>query len=158
MIAIDGLVFRYGDGPELFSGFSLHILRGEAWTIIGPSGCGKTTLLSLVAGMAIPESGTICVAGEQIVRARPRTGLVLQDHGLLPWATVLDNARLGLKIRNHYGPDGIHSPKDMETDEKTLRSKVDYWLEWLGISHLRQKFPAELSMWSVMRRQASGRN
>jgi len=145
MIEIDGLCFSYGDGQQIFADFDLAIGSGEAWTIIGPSGCGKTTLLSLVAGMLRPERGTIRVAGEELVRARPRTGLVLQDHGLLPWATVRENTELGLKIRKFYGPDGVHSPLDMETDQNRLAERIDYWLDWLGISELQQKYPAELS-------------
>ncbi len=145
MVEIEDLFFRYGDGSVLFSGFSLNIARGEAWTIIGPSGCGKTTLLSLVAGMLRPGSGKVKIGGETIVRARPRTGLVLQDHGLLPWATVRANTELGLKIRKYYGPDGIHSPYDMETSEEALCGKIDYWLDWLGIRHLQNTYPAELS-------------
>lgn len=145
MIDIDHLFFRYGDGGILFSDFSMTITRGEAWTIIGPSGCGKTTLLSLIAGMLHPDSGNLRVNGETIVRARPRTGLVLQDHGLLPWATVRSNAELGLTIRKFYGPDGTHSPHDMEADEDKLGERVDYWLDWLGITDLQDRYPAELS-------------
>ncbi len=145
MIEVDRLVFKYGDGGTLFSDFSMLIARGEAWTIIGPSGCGKTTLLSLIAGMLHPESGCIRVNGEEIVRARPRTGLVLQDHGLLPWATVRRNTELGLTIRKFYGPDGTHSPSDMEADEQKLSERIDYWLDWLGIIDLQDRYPAELS-------------
>lgn len=145
MIDLVDITYRYGDGGELFSNFSLHIAKGEAWTIIGPSGCGKTTLLSLLAGMLHPVSGSVVIAGKKIVRARPRTGLVLQDHGLLPWATIRENTELGLTIRKYYGPDGKHSPSDMEADREQPTARIDYWLEWLGISHLEKKYPAELS-------------
>lgn len=145
MIEIDRLCFAYGDGTPLFADFSLNIMRGEAWTIIGPSGCGKTTLLSLMAGMLRPHSGAVRVGGETITRARPRTGLVLQDHGMLPWATVRQNTELGLAIRKYYGPDGVHSPLDMETDPAKVSERVEYWLDWLGIRELENKYPAELS-------------
>ena len=145
MIDLDAITYRYGDGYQIFSDFNLHFGRGEAWTIIGPSGCGKTTLLSLLAGMIQPTSGSVVIAGQVIKRARPRTGLVLQDHGLLPWSTVRQNKELGLKIRKYYGPDGRHSPDDMETDQQQLKARVDYWLEWLGIHHLENNYPAELS-------------
>lgn len=145
MIEIDDLSFSYGDGKQLFSKFTLNLGAGEAWSIIGASGCGKTTLLSLIAGMILPESGVIRVDGEEITRARPRTGLVLQDHGLLPWATVRKNTELGLTIRKYYGPDGIHAPKDMETDSARLTELVDYWLGWLGITAHQDKYPSELS-------------
>lgn len=145
MIDIKNLSFSYGDGKQIFSDFSLHLGEGEAWSIIGASGCGKTTLLSLLAGMIMPEGGTIRVDGEKILRARPRTGLVLQDHGLLPWATIRKNTELGLTIRKYYGPDGVHAPKNMETDGKRLSELVDYWLSWLGITAHQDKYPAELS-------------
>lgn len=145
MITVDSLTYGYGDGVILFKEFSLEIARGESWTIIGPSGCGKTTLLSLMAGMLRPASGKIVIGEEVISRPRPRTGMVLQDHGLLPWSTVRKNCELGLDIRKFYGPDGIHSPKDMETDLGRLSARVDYWLGWLGIDHLEDKFPVELS-------------
>ena len=145
MIEVDQLSFSYGEDNALFSGFDLKIATGEAWTIIGPSGCGKTTFLSLLAGMLRPSTGTIRIGGKLLERARPRTGMVLQDHGLLPWATVRENTELGLKIRSFYGPDGVHSPEDMEQDAKKLTEKVDYWLNWLGIAQLQQKYPAELS-------------
>ncbi len=145
MIKIDCITYRYATGGQLFADFSLTIEKGQSWTIIGPSGCGKTTLLSLLAGMLFPQNGQVVIAGEVISRARPRTGLVLQDHGLLPWATVRENSELGLKIREYYGPDGKHSPRDMEQDSAKLAEQVDYWLNWLGILHLEDKYPSELS-------------
>lgn len=145
MIELHSLTYKYDDRPPIFSDFSLHFNRGEAWTIIGPSGCGKTTLLSLLAGMIKPASGRITIGGELISRARPRTGLVLQDHGLLPWSTIRQNTELGLKIRAYYGPDGKHSPRDMEMDQQQLDDRVDYWLQWLGIKHLENNYPVELS-------------
>ncbi len=145
MIEIDSLGFSYGDGREIFSHFSLNIGVGEAWSIIGASGCGKTTLLSLLAGMVFPEQGVIRIGGDELLRPRPRTGLVLQDHGLLPWATIRENTELGLKIRKYYGPDGVHTPQDMENDSNRLTELVDYWLNWLGIIEYQDKYPAEVS-------------
>lgn len=145
MIEVQNLKFGYGNGAFLFEDFSFTIRRGEAWTVIGPSGCGKTTLLYLIAGLKKPVGGEILIGGEKIIRARPSTGLVLQDHGLLPWATILENTRLGLKIRKFYGPDGKHSPVDVQLDEKKDESRVNYWLNWLGIDQLKDMYPAQLS-------------
>jgi NitT/TauT family transport system ATP-binding protein len=144
MIDINGLKFGYGRGT-LFDGFSFQVQRGEAWTVIGPSGCGKTTLLYLVAGLNKPIAGEIRIAGQVISRPRPSTGLVLQDHGLMPWASVLDNTRLGLQIRKFYGPDGKHSPQDYHADQVKNEQRVQYWLKWLGIEHLALMYPAQLS-------------
>jgi NitT/TauT family transport system ATP-binding protein len=117
--------------------------RSEAWAIIGPSGCGKTTLLYLLAGLRQPGAGRVLVDGQSLARPRPRTGLILQDYGLLPWATVWDNAALGLRIRGFYGPDGVHTPSDEEFGDRQAR--VDYWLERLGIDHVAQQYPDRIS-------------
>lgn len=145
MIQIQGLTFAYPGGATIFKNFHATVEQGESVAIIGPSGCGKTTLLYLIAGLAMPGSGGISVGDTPITRPRPRTGLVLQDHGLLPWATVEENTRLGFKIRGFYGPDGTHSPVDAIRDPQTETAIVDHWLSWLGIDHLRGMKPAQLS-------------
>ena len=117
MIEIHNLTFRYATAAtSIFEDFWWNAARGEAWAIIGPSGCGKTTLLYLLTGLVQATGGGVKIAGQAIQRPRPETGLILQDYGLLPWATVWDNAALGLTIRNFYGPDGRHAPR-----EATLR-------------------------------------
>ncbi|MCG8470973.1 MAG: ATP-binding cassette domain-containing protein [Desulfobacterales bacterium] len=145
MIDIEGLDFNYPGGTAIFKGFHFTVPQGESVAIIGPSGCGKTTLLYLIAGLTLPEKGEIKVAGSPIQRPRPRTGLVLQDHGLLPWSTVEENTRLGFSIRNFYGPDGKHSPTDAPRDPHTEETLVNHWLSWLGIDHVRAMYPSQLS-------------
>jgi NitT/TauT family transport system ATP-binding protein len=145
MIDVRNLTFAYSGHPSIFDGFSLKVGRGESWAIIGPSGCGKTTLLYLLAGLLRPTAGTIVIAGNPITRPRPRTGLVLQDHGLLPWATVRENAKLGFRIREFYGPDGKHAPRDTRTTRAAPEQQVDYWLKRLGIDSLGDKYPSQLS-------------
>jgi NitT/TauT family transport system ATP-binding protein len=145
MIELVDLTFAYSGQPPLFADFCLRIGKGEAWAIIGPSGCGKSTLLYLLAGLKRPSQGRVLIAGEPITRPRPRTGLILQDHGLLPWATVGQNARLGLAIRQLYGPDGRHAPVDSEVDPTDTDRQVGTWLRWLGIEELADQYPAQLS-------------
>ena len=145
MIEVVDLTFAYSGHEPLFEHFSLDVGQGEAWAIIGPSGCGKSTLLYLLAGLKRPSRGRVLIAGETISRPRPRTGLILQDHGLLPWATVGQNARLGLAIRELYGPDGRHAPVDGKLEPKDADRQVETWLNWLGIADLKDKFPAQLS-------------
>lgn len=145
MIVLKNLCFAHTDGKSIFDGFHLHVGKGEAWTIIGPSGCGKTTLLFLIAGLTSPQAGEIIVGGEPIKRPRPSTGLVLQDHGLLPWATIDENTRLGLRIRKFYGPDGKHSPINAVQNAEQEEARINHWLSWLGIDHLRDKYPCHLS-------------
>lgn len=143
MISISDLVFEYSSGPPIFSNFFWSVAQGESWAVIGPSGCGKSTLLYLVAGLRRPAAGTISVGGTAITRPRPTTGLILQDHGLLPWATVRQNVELGLRIRAFYGPDGKHVPQDYEALDS--KAGVGHWLERLGIAELAEKYPGQIS-------------
>ena len=145
MIFIKQLSFGYSGAKPIFYGTNLHFGRGESWAVIGPSGCGKSTLLYLIAGLTKIQHGEIVIDGEPINRPRPETGLVLQDHGLLPWATVYDNVMMGHKIRAFYGPDGVHSPKSGRVDFSKTTEQVEYWLEWLGINGLRDMYPSQLS-------------
>ena len=143
MITVANLTFTYPSGATIFEGFSWHVARGEAWAVIGPSGCGKSTLLKLIAGLYRSTSGSVLVDGEPLVRPRPRTGLILQDYGLLPWATVWENAALGLKIRRFYGPDGKHTPADENLASGAER--VNHWLARLNIAPIAHQYPSQIS-------------
>ena len=146
MIHVENLTFRYGRGAPIFERFSWHVARGEAWSIIGPSGCGKSTLLMLLAALRFPTAGTIRVGGQVLRRPRPETGLILQDYGLLPWATVWDNAALGLRVRRFYGPDGKHAPRTQPLPSRQeARRMVAQWLQRLGIYEQRNRYPAAIS-------------
>jgi ABC-type nitrate/sulfonate/bicarbonate transport system ATPase subunit len=145
MITINQLTFAYSGRSSIFQGYDLRVDRGEALSIIGPSGCGKTTLLYLLAGLRRPQSGNIMIAHKVISRPRPRSGLVLQDHGLLPWQSVKENARLGLTIWGFYGSDGRHAPADKRLSPNEADQRVDDWLRKLGIDGLRDQYPLQLS-------------
>lgn len=140
MIQLDGLSFNYPNGTPIFQGFDWQVQRGQAWVVLGPSGCGKTTLLSLLAGLTRPTAGRVWVDGQALDRPRPQTGLILQDYGLLPWATVRQNAALGLDIRAFYGPDGKHAPAQPPTAES-----VDAWLARLNLEGLADRYPTQIS-------------
>ena len=143
IINLTKIIFSYPNGTTIFQDFSWEVKRGETWAIIGPSGCGKSTLLYLIAGLRRPVSGEIRVDNQVITRPRPQTGLILQDYGLLPWATVWDNAVLGLDIRRFYGPDGKHTPTDESFDDRAKR--VDYWLDRMGMNHIARRYAGQIS-------------
>ncbi len=145
MVEVRDLTFGYSREAPLFRGFSWQVRTGELWSVIGASGCGKTTLLYLLAGLLQSPQGTVLVGGRDVTRPRPGTGLILQDHGLLPWASVRENARLGLTIRKFYGPDGVHAPPHQVLDRAAIEGRVDRWLERLGIAGLAGKYPSQLS-------------
>src|SRR3989304_3677177 len=135
MIELERLTFGYGRGTSVFQDCPWRAARGEAWAVLGPSGCGKSPLLNILAGLVQPIGGSVRIDGQLLTRPRPQTGLVIQDYGLLPWATVRENARLGLRVRNYYGPDGIHAPNGY------IRGlDVEPWLERLGLlAHAPQR-------------------
>ncbi len=143
MIEFQNVTFAYLNARPVFDRFSWSIERGEAWAVIGASGNGKTTLLMLLAGLRQPIGGQITIDREAITRPRPRTGLILQDYGLLPWATVKQNVALGLRVRDYYGPDGRHAP--IEHIIGPIDRRVDPWLKRLGIDAQRDKFPSQTS-------------
>jgi ABC-type nitrate/sulfonate/bicarbonate transport system ATPase subunit len=140
MIQLHSLSFGYPQSKPIFEDLHWRVQRGETWAILGSSGCGKTTLLYLLAGLQLPTSGQILIEGEPLTRPRPRTGLILQDYGLLPWATVRQNAELGLNVRNFYGADGVHTPQDY-----LPKRDVTPWLERLGIAVIADKYPSQIS-------------
>ena len=140
MLQIETIHFSYPNQRPVFEDFSWRVQRGETWAVLGPSGCGKTTLLYLVAGLLFPQAGQVRINGENLTRPRPHTGLIIQEYGLLPWATVRENAQLGLRLRKFYGADGIHAPLDFEPN-----LDVDPWLKRLGILAQAEKYPGQIS-------------
>ena len=151
MIDLRDLTFTYPNQPApLFDNFSWRVERGEFWSVIGASGCGKSTLLHLTVGVRAASAGTITVNGEGVPRKKDRgkTGLVLQDYGLLPWATVRENVELGLQIREFYGQgDGRRRAEGGGQLPSVLRasSSVEFWLDRFGLAALAKKYPAQIS-------------
>jgi len=140
MIELRSVTYAYQQGTPIFQDYNWHAGRGEAWAVLGPSGCGKTTLLYLLAGLRLPTSGQVLIDGQPLTRPRPHTGLILQDYGLLPWATVHENAVLGLRVRGFYGPDGTHAPQDFQ---RSL--DVEPWLRRLGLEAVADQYPGQIS-------------
>jgi ABC-type nitrate/sulfonate/bicarbonate transport system ATPase subunit len=143
MIHAHRLSYNYNPTTQIFQDYDWHVSPGESWAVLGPSGCGKTTLLYLLAGLRFPTHGSITIGNQELDRPRPRTGLILQDYGLLPWSTVRENTSLGLRVRGFYGPDGKHAPEDDVV--KTVRERVDPWLDRLGLAPVADQYPGQLS-------------
>ncbi|PKW11540.1 osmoprotectant transport system ATP-binding protein [Streptomyces sp. 1222.5] len=96
MIRFEQVTKRYPDGTTAVDDLSFEVSEGELVTLVGPSGCGKTTTMMMVNRLVEPTSGRILVGGEDIaavdpVRLRRRIGYVIQQVGLFPHRTVLDN-------------------------------------------------------------------
>jgi NitT/TauT family transport system ATP-binding protein len=137
MIELSGLTKRYGEGQTILDSVNLTITKGEFVSIIGPSGCGKSTVLKLIAGLAVPTSGTICVDGMTPKNARKLISFIFQDATLLPWRTVAQNVGLGLEL------EGIGKiPRNQKTSQL---------IELVGLQHMADAYPRELSGGMKMR-------
>jgi osmoprotectant transport system ATP-binding protein len=92
MIRFEQVTKRYPDGTTAVDGLSFEVAEGELVTLVGPSGCGKTTTMMMVNRLIEPTSGRIFVNGEDIATIDPvRIGYVIQQVGLFPHRTILDN-------------------------------------------------------------------
>jgi putative ABC transport system ATP-binding protein len=142
MISVAELSFNYrGNGFKL-SIPELSISGREKVAITGPSGTGKTTLINLLAGILVPESGTVTVEGLDIsslpVEDRQdfravKMGLVFQEFELLEYLSVLDNILLPYRI----------SPileADKSVNERARQLAVD-----VGLSDKLKRHPRQLS-------------
>jgi osmoprotectant transport system ATP-binding protein len=96
MIRFEHVTKRYADGTTAVDDLSFEVAEGELVTLVGPSGCGKTTTMKMVNRLIEPTDGRIFLDGDDIstidpVRLRRRIGYVIQQVGLFPHKTVLEN-------------------------------------------------------------------
>jgi NitT/TauT family transport system ATP-binding protein len=114
-------------------GVNLDIADGEFLCLLGPSGCGKSTLLNILAGFEPPSAGSVTSNGIAIRGAGRDRVMFFQDAGsaLLPWLTVEENVRFGLRVRK--------LPKS-EWD-----AIITKYLTMVDLDRHRGKFPAQLS-------------
>lgn len=98
LVELDGVGFRYGDGPPVLSGIDLTIADGERLALVGPTGAGKSTVAKLVARFYDPTDGTVRVAGHDVrtvsLTSLRRQVVVVPQEGYLFTGTVRDNIRL----------------------------------------------------------------
>lgn len=109
----------------------VNIEQGEFVAIVGPSGCGKTTVLNMLAGLEMPEQGSVTVGGQTPRAGNPDVGYVLARDCLLPWRTTLANAALALEV---YG---------VGRREREQRARES--LKLLGLAGFEDAYAAQLS-------------
>ncbi|HUF82279.1 MAG TPA: ABC transporter ATP-binding protein [Burkholderiales bacterium] len=142
MLSIRGLYKSFGGARprELLRDISLEIRRGEYVAIVGESGSGKSTLLNLVAGLDVPDRGSITLDGTEITAQdddartllrRARIGFVFQAFHLLPHLTVRQNVALPLAL------NGIDAAKSSE--------RLTDMLGAVGLAGAAGAYPRELS-------------
>jgi osmoprotectant transport system ATP-binding protein len=96
MITFEHVSKRYEDGTLAIEDLSFECATGEITVLVGPSGCGKTTSLRMINRLIEPTSGTVSVDGTDVRRSDPAhlrrgMGYVIQQGGLFPHRTVIDN-------------------------------------------------------------------
>ena len=129
----------YGRGASqttALAGVSFAARGAEFVSIVGPSGCGKTTLLKIMGGLIEPTSGRIAfsaaAASDELRPGKLRTSLVFQDHGLLPWYSVLENVALGLRLQH--------------VDAATASARARHFIVQVGLERFLHHHPHELSI------------
>lgn len=139
MITFANVEKRFGSGLLALSDVSFRVEVGEFVSFIGPSGCGKSTILALVAGLAVATAGEARVDLPESQRGPGAFAAVFQDAALMPWARILSNVTLPLRLR------GVPLAHAKETARAAL-AKV-------GLGGFENAFPRQLS--GGMRMRAS---
>ncbi len=122
---------RRGHSVTALERFDLAVGDGEFVALIGPSGCGKSTALRLIAGLEIPNAGTVQNFAEpphRLVKAGG-IGMAFQDHALMPWLSVRSNVGLPFRIRG----------------EAVDKDKVSELIELVGLTGFEKARPKHLS-------------
>jgi len=108
-VTLSGLVRTFGSVRAL-DGVSLQIDAGTFVSLLGPSGCGKSTLLRVVAGLEVPDEGSVRIGGRDVTNLSPQarpTALVFQSYALFPSMTVGQNVEYGLRVRRVPKPERV---------------------------------------------------
>jgi len=133
---------KNGDTVAAIDDVSIDVQPGEFLVLLGPSGCGKTTLLRTIAGLEMPDSGVIQIAGTPVFDSstnvmlppeRRDLGMIFQSYALWPHMSVLKNVEYPLKARRG------------DLTKTQIREKANRILGLLGLSEMAESYPSQLS-------------
>ncbi|MCJ7725243.1 MAG: ATP-binding cassette domain-containing protein, partial [Acidimicrobiia bacterium] len=138
MIRLDAVtkVFPGTEQPAV-DRLTLEVAEGEVVVLVGPSGCGKTTTLKMINRLVEPTSGTITVAGRDIMSVpaaalRRGIGYVIQQIGLFPHRTIAENIAT--------------VPRLLDWDAARVQERVDELIGLVDLDEdMRDRYPSELS-------------
>ncbi|MEM6667926.1 MAG: nitrate ABC transporter ATP-binding protein [Pseudomonadota bacterium] len=126
----------FGEGArreDVLADINLAVEPGEFVAVVGFSGSGKSTLMNLAAGLERPSAGEMLFKGEPVTEPDPARALVFQSYSLMPWLTVHGNIKLA--VDSLFGSE---SKADRE-------ARISKYIDMVGLSHARDRRPAELS-------------
>ncbi len=132
-VEVKNVYKNFGD-VKAVDGVSLEISQGQFFSLLGPSGCGKTTLLRLIAGFEMPNSGDISIDNKSMDGIAPNlrpTNMVFQNYAIFPHLNVEENVAYGLR------------KKRLSKDEKF--EMINKSLELVGLSGLNNRSSNALS-------------
>ena len=133
-IALNQVDKVYNNGTVALQGVDLTVRRGEFVSLVGPSGCGKSTVLRLIAGLGAASSGRL----DWGLPEENRTlAFVFQDAALMPWATVVNNVHLPLKLKGQT--------------LRSSRSRIQEALNLVNLQGFERSYPRQLSGGMKMR-------
>jgi nitrate/nitrite transport system ATP-binding protein len=122
-----------GKRTEVLKDITLEIEQGEFVAIVGYSGAGKTTLMSLLAGLIEPDSGSISLNGKEMAGPGPDRGIVFQNYSLLPWLSVYENIALAVdQVFPEWTPEDRHA-------------HINKHIAMVNLTPASNKVPSELS-------------
>lgn len=124
----------YFGGVRAVDGVDLDVKDSEFLVLLGSSGSGKSTLMRTIAGLEQLSSGEVYIGGQLANELPPRErniAMVFQSYALYPHKTVYNNIAFPLQA--------------LKTPRETIRSRIDWATGLLGIDHLQQRKPSELS-------------
>jgi thiamine transport system ATP-binding protein len=133
MLTVNGLTKAFGDRVAL-DHVSLEVADGETLAVLGPSGCGKSTLLRVVAGLTLPDAGTVAWDGQDMAAVPThmrRFGLMFQGYALFPHRNVADNVAFGLRMQ--------------DMDPPQVDRRVAEVLDWVGLTGFERRAVTSLS-------------
>jgi len=136
IIELSGVNHSFESGGSLqpaLSDINLKVADGEFVAIVGFSGAGKSTLVSILAGLLEPDTGGVIFRGKQIEGPGPERGVVFQSYSLMPWLSVSGNVALAVNSTAAKIP------------ARERKERVNQYIDMVGLSHARDRKPAELS-------------
>ena len=129
VVTLEGVDKRFDNGVQALAGVDLRVAAGEFVALLGPSGCGKSTVLRLAAGLDAPSAGRIDAPALRSGAAE--TAFVFQDATLMPWASVVDNVWLPLRLAGLGRAEAL--------------PRIEAALSTVGLADFAAAFPNELS-------------